>query len=75
MAWHLVKSGRLGGEFGLARKTFLIDESSDIHSEPTEYGPIAMSSIAYTADKKYMFEKDGNGQWVQFSAKHSVNLG
>ena len=73
MAWHLVKSGGRGEEFGNAHKEFLLDSSSDIQSEPTNFGPIAMGSTAHTAGYADEFEKDASGTWQIVASSKSNN--
>lgn len=63
MAWHLLTSGGEGQEYGLANKSFLIDSTSDIQSEPTTFGAIAPGSLAHTAGYAHIYEKDASGTW------------
>jgi len=76
MSWHLIRSGGEGEEFGNAHKEFLLDSSSDIQSEPTNFGPIAMGSTAHTGGYADMFEKDASGTWqtIISSADNTGNI-
>ena len=74
MAWHLIKSGGDGEEFGFAHKEFLIDSESDISTEPTAYGPIAIGSRAHIAGFEKEYEKCNNGSWQQVSGNVSIHV-
>lgn len=63
MAWHLLRSGGPTEEYGFAHKDFLIDSTSDVNSEPREFGPIAPGSMAHTAGYQNIYEKDYSGTW------------
>ena len=74
MAWHLIKSGGDGEEFGFAHKEFLIDNESDLSTEPATYGPIAIGSKAHLAGFQKEFEKGANGTWEHVVGGAGVSI-
>lgn len=65
MAWHIVKQGGDGENYGLAHKEIMLDEASDIMNEPTDQGNIATGSIAYLPGITRLWQKDAQGNWVE----------
>lgn len=69
MAWTMIKKGQDHG-VNSAYMELMIDSPSDINNEPTEYGPIAPGSVAYTCEPggtalDQLFMKAADGTWVE----------
>lgn len=66
MAWILIKSGELHGNFS-DHKEWQIDSESDINSPPEEAQSCAPGSVAWTGDFKHIYNKTNNGTWADIT--------
>lgn len=64
MAWHIIKQGGDGENYGNAHKELMLDEASDIMREPTDKN-IAAGSIAYLPGMTRLWQKDASGNWIE----------
>ncbi len=67
MAWNLVGADNSwdGNGAGKTRCTYLLDAAADIESLPDENSKLSPGSIAYTADMRDIWQKNGQGEWVK----------
>ena len=65
MAWHIMKQGGDGENYGLAHKEIMLDEASDIMNEPTGSEVIAPGSVAYLSGMSRLWQKDAQGNWIE----------
>lgn len=69
MAWHLMRHGQTNQNQDYM-EFMLDDESTDIMTEPTEFGKIPMGSIAYSVEPgstalNMLWMKCADGTWIE----------
>lgn len=66
--WTLIKAGGDGMNNGGDYRELMLDDASDIASEPENMGTIAPGSIAYLVDGSKTWRKNAEGVWTLIQA-------